>query len=56
MLAAGEDAAGGGTVLAAFGGYALPGLLVVLATAIVGVVGAGNVRVWQARWAARRAA
>jgi hypothetical protein len=56
MLAAGDDAAGGGTVLAAFGGYALPGLLVVLATAIVGTVGAGNIRVWQARLAARRTA
>jgi hypothetical protein len=56
LLAAGEDAGSGSTstVLASFGGYALPGLLVVLATAVVGVVGAGNVRVWQARMAARR--
>lgn len=54
LLAAGEDAGKGGTVLTAFGGYALPGLLVVLATAVVGVVGAGNVRVWQARMAQRR--
>jgi hypothetical protein len=56
LLAAGEDAGSGGgsTVLTSFGGYALPGLLVVLATAVVGVVGAGNVRVWQARMAARR--
>ncbi len=56
LLAAGEDAGSGAgnTVLASFGGYALPGLLVVLATAVVGVVGAGNVRVWQARMAARR--
>lgn len=56
LLAAGEDAGSGSpsTVLSSFGGYALPGLLVVLATAVVGVVGAGNVRVWQARMAARR--
>jgi hypothetical protein len=55
LLAAGEDAGrgGGGTMLAAYGGYALPGLLVVLATAIVGAVGAGNIRVWQSRLAAR---
>jgi len=56
LLAAGEDAGKSGTMLAAFGGYALPGLLVVLATAIVGTVGAGNIRVWQARLAASRAA
>jgi hypothetical protein len=57
LLAAGEDAGSGttSTVLTSFGGYALPGLLVVLATAVVGVVGAGNVRVWQTRFAARRA-
>jgi hypothetical protein len=56
LLAAGEDAGkNGGTMLASFGGYALPGMLVVLATAIVGTVGAGNVRVWQARLAARSA-
>lgn len=56
LLAAGEQAGqGGSTVLASFGGYALPGLLVVLATAVVATVGAGNVRVWQARLAARRA-
>jgi hypothetical protein len=54
LLAAGEDAGRGGTVLAAFGSYALPGLLVVLATAVVATVGAGNIRVWQARLAARR--
>lgn len=54
LLAAGDDAGKGGTVLAAFGGYALPGLLVVLATAVVATVGAGNIRVWQARMAQRR--
>jgi hypothetical protein len=54
LLAAGESAGQGGTVLASFGSYALPGLLVVLATAVVATVGAGNVRVWQARLAARR--
>ncbi|HSP39533.1 MAG TPA: hypothetical protein VLR26_17475 [Frankiaceae bacterium] len=54
LLAAGEDAGRGGTVLAAFGSYALPGLLVVLATAVVATVGAGNIRVWQARMAAQR--
>jgi hypothetical protein len=53
LLAAGEDAGKGSTMLAAFGGYALPGLLVVLATAVVATVGAGNIRVWQARLAAR---
>lgn len=57
LLAAGEDAGSGApasTVLTSYGGYALPGLLIVLATAVVGVVGAGNVRVWQARLATRR--
>lgn len=50
LLAAGEDAAGGGGfALASLGGRALPGLLVVLATALVASIGAANIRVWQGR-------
>lgn len=33
-----------------FGGKALPGLLVVIGTALVAAVGAGNLRAWQARF------
>jgi hypothetical protein len=50
LLAAGEEAAGGGGFsLADLSGSALPGLLVVLATALVASIGAANVRVWQDR-------
>lgn len=42
------------TMLQALRGKVLPGLLIVLATVIVALVGAGNVRVWQTRLAARR--
>jgi hypothetical protein len=50
LLAAGDDAAGsGGFSLAGLDSKALPGLLVVLATALVAAVGAGNLRAWQER-------
>jgi hypothetical protein len=55
LLAAGSDAAsGGGFTLAGLSGKALPGLLVVLATALVAAVGAGNLRIWQERFPLRR--
>jgi len=55
LLAAGQDAAsGGGFRLASVGGVALPGLLVIIGTAIVAAVGAGNLRACQARLLARR--
>lgn len=50
LLAVGDAAAaGGGSPLSAMSGSALPGLLVVLATAAVAAVGVGNVRAWQLR-------
>jgi len=52
LLAAGDDAAqGGGFALAGLSSKALPGLLVVLATALVAAVGAANIRTWQERLA-----
>jgi hypothetical protein len=55
LLAAGDDAAaGGGLLLTGLSGRAVPGLLVVLATALVAAVGAGNIRQWQERIARRR--
>jgi hypothetical protein len=52
LLAAGERAAKqGGLGLSNFSSKALPGILVVLGTAMVAAVGAGNVRAWQARLA-----
>jgi hypothetical protein len=55
LLAVGDDAAnGGGFTLAGLSSRALPGLLVVLATALVATVGAGNLRYWQDRFGARR--
>jgi hypothetical protein len=55
LLAASEDAAaGGGFTLAGLGSRALPGLLVVLATALVASIGAANIRVWQDRLTAFR--
>jgi hypothetical protein len=51
LLAAGDEAAaGGGFTLAGLSSKALPGLLVVLATALVAAVAAGNLRVWQERF------
>ncbi len=54
LIAAGEKAGNdSGSFLARFAnGKALPGLLVVLATAAVAAVGAGNIRAWQAKLAA----
>jgi hypothetical protein len=50
LLAVGDQAAaGGGFTLAGLSSKALPGLLVVLATALVASVGAGNLRYWQDR-------
>ena len=43
------------SVFTRFGGKALPGLLVVLGTALVAAVGAGNLRPWQGLIAAKRA-
>jgi hypothetical protein len=52
LLAAGDEAAqGGGFALAGLSSKALPGLLVVLATALVAAVGAANIRTWQERLA-----
>lgn len=54
LLAVGNDAAnGGGFTLAGLSSRALPGLLVVLATALVSTVGAGNLRYWQERFGTR---
>ncbi len=50
LLAVGNDAAGGGGfTLVGLDSRALPGFLVVLATALVAAVGAGNMRAWQER-------
>jgi hypothetical protein len=56
LIAAGERAANDNSLLSRFGGKALPGILVVLGTAMVAAVGAGNIRAWQARLAAKREA
>ena len=52
LIAAGQQAAtqADNGLFTRFGGKALPGLLVVLATAMVAAVGAGNLRAWQARF------
>jgi hypothetical protein len=52
LIAAGQQAANQADngLFTRFGGKALPGLLVVLATAMVAAVGAGNLRAWQARF------
>jgi hypothetical protein len=52
LIAAGQQAASQADngLFTRFGGKALPGLLVVLATAMVAAVGAGNLRAWQARF------
>ena len=52
LIAAGQEAASQADngLFNRFGGKALPGLLVVLATAMVAAVGAGNLRAWQARF------
>lgn len=52
LLAAAQQSAGG-SFWQAVSGKVLPGLLIVLATVVVGLVGAGNIRVWQLRMAAR---
>lgn len=56
LIAAGDRASSqADSVFSRFAGKALPGILVVLATAMVAAVGAGNLRAWQARIAAKRA-
>jgi hypothetical protein len=58
LIAAGEQAAKSADTNSPFsrfiGDKALPGLLVIIATAMVAAVGAGNLRAWQARLAAKR--
>jgi hypothetical protein len=54
LIAAGERASRQGSPFARFGGKALPGILIILATAMVAAVGAGNLRAWQARLAVKR--
>ncbi|HEX4430967.1 MAG TPA: hypothetical protein VHZ96_16990 [Frankiaceae bacterium] len=56
LIAAGERASkqADDSLFSRFGNKALPGILVVLATAMVAAVGAGNLRAWQARLAAKR--
>lgn len=56
LIAAGERAArqADDSLFSRFGNKALPGILVILATAMVAAVGAGNLRAWQARLAAKR--
>lgn len=56
LIAAGERASkqADSSLFSRFGSKALPGILVILATAMVAAVGAGNLRAWQARLAARR--
>ncbi len=52
LIAAGEKAAQNtDSLLGRFSGKALPGLLVVIGTALVAAVGAGNLRAWQTRMA-----
>ena len=57
LIAAGDRASrAADSVFTRFGGQALPpGLLVVLGTALVAAVGAGNLRTWQGRLASKRA-
>ena len=52
LIAAGERAASAADsgLFTRFGGKALPGILVVIATAMVAAVGAGNLRAWQAHF------
>jgi hypothetical protein len=52
LIAAGQRAAtqADSGLFTRFGGQALPGLLVVIGTALVAAVGAGNLRAWQARF------
>jgi hypothetical protein len=52
LIAAGQRAAtqADSGLFTRFGGKALPGLLVVIGTALVAAVGAGNLRAWQARF------
>jgi hypothetical protein len=55
LIAAGDRASKqADSLFSRFGGKALPGILVILATALVAAVGAGNLRAWQARLAAKR--
>jgi hypothetical protein len=58
LIAAGEQAAKAADSSSPFsrfaGNKALSGLLIIIATALVAAVGAGNIRAWQARMAARR--
>ncbi len=58
LIAAGENASRAADTSSPFsrfvGNKALPGLLIIIATAMVAAVGAGNLRAWQARLAARR--
>jgi hypothetical protein len=56
LIAAGNRASTqADSLFSRFGSKALPGILVILATALVAAVGAGNLRAWQARLAAKRA-
>jgi hypothetical protein len=52
LIAAGQAAASQADsgIFSRFGGKALPGLLVVIGTALVAAVGAGNLRAWQTRF------
>jgi hypothetical protein len=55
LIAAGDRASKqADSLFSRFGSKALPGILVILATAMVAAVGAGNLRAWQARLAAKR--
>jgi hypothetical protein len=55
LIAAGDRASKqADSLFSRFGSKALPGILVILATALVAAVGAGNLRAWQAKLAARR--
>jgi hypothetical protein len=58
LIAAGEQAAKAADTSSPFsrfvGNKALSGLLIIIATALVAAVGAGNIRAWQARLAAKR--
>jgi hypothetical protein len=55
LIAAGDQASKqADSLFSRFGSKALPGILVILATGLVAAVGAGNLRAWQARLAAKR--
>jgi hypothetical protein len=56
LLAAAAEGrtAAGGIIAQAFGRDAIPGLVVILATALLAAVGSAHYRVWQARRAAGR--